>query len=173
MNTPNSPEHDHKASAPDILPTEIESLLAAARERQQTVVVVTGVFDVLHREHLAFLQKAKAAGDVLIVGIEADSRVRELKGEGRPVNGEQVRREQVSALQHADGVFILPDAFFQPSDYQRLIHHLRPQIMAVSSHTPHLDKKRALLAEVGGVVQIVHQHDPSISTTQLLQSQSF
>lgn len=159
----------HQAVKPDQLPAYVEALLAQARDQQQVVVLATGVFDLLHQEHMAFLRKAKAVGDVLIVGIESDSRVKELKGESRPINPDLVRRQHVEDLGVADAVFILPNEFSTPEAYRAFTHHLRPQILAVSSHTSFQDRKQRLMEEVGGEVKVVHEHNPAISTTILLE----
>lgn len=133
-------------------------------------VLVTGVFDILHQEHQLFLEKAKALGGELWVGLESDTRVKQIKGPDRPINNQDVRQQNLEALGIADHVFILPEQFSQPADHERLIAELKPDVLAVSSHTDHLDKKQALLAKFGGQVVIVHQHNPAVSTTQLLSA---
>ncbi len=132
------------------------------------IVLVTGVFDLLHAEHIAFLQKARALGDALLVGLESDVRVKQIKGEGRPVHGQLVRQKQIEELGLAELVFILPDTFSTPDQHRQLIREVRPAFLAVSSHTAHLDKKSAILKEFGGEVKVVHQHNPEVSTTKLL-----
>lgn len=131
-------------------------------------VLVTGVFDILHQEHRVFLAKAKALGGRLVVGIESDVRVRQIKGEGRPINSQARRRQQLLDLGLADEVFILPEQFSRSADHERLIATWQPKYLAVSSHTAHLDKKRALVEKYGGEVVVVHQHNPDISTTKLV-----
>ena len=133
-------------------------------------ILATGVFDVLHSEHVRFLQKAKALGDRLIVGIESDVRVRALKGEGRPINTQRLRKENLEKLAIADEVFVLPEAFNSDADFRALLQKRQPDILAVSSHTPHLDKKQQLMQEIGGRVEIVHQHNPAVSTTLILSN---
>lgn len=133
-------------------------------------VLVTGVFDVLHAEHLAFLQKARQLGEKLVIGIESDVRVRQLKGEGRPVNPQDQRRAALEQLAVADEVFILPEQFSKPEDHLKVLQQYQPTILAVSSHTAHLDKKQALMAQVGGRVVVVHEHNPVVSTTQHLNA---
>ncbi|HEV2405473.1 MAG TPA: adenylyltransferase/cytidyltransferase family protein, partial [Ktedonobacterales bacterium] len=71
------------------------------------LVVVTGVFDVLHIGHLRFLEAARALGDALIVGIESDERVRRWKGPRRPVQGEADRLALVGALRVVDETFLI------------------------------------------------------------------
>jgi rfaE bifunctional protein nucleotidyltransferase chain/domain len=142
---------------------------AAARRRRQKIVLATGVFDIFHQEHLSFLQKAKKAGDFLMVGVEADARVRQMKGENRPINSLDHRIKTLQNLGFIDLVFALPEQFDRPADHEALIARIRPAILAVSSHTAHLEKKRALLSKYGGTVKVVHQHNPAISTSILLE----
>lgn len=135
--------------------------------KNQQRVLVTGVFDILHQEHIAFLQKAKSLG-WLIVGLESDARVRALKGPGRPINNQNIRQKNVEELQIADDIFILPEQFDSPEDHRRLLAELKPDILAVSENTPHVDKKIRLMQEIGGTLIVVHKHNPAISTTILL-----
>lgn len=149
------------------LSSDLTEALRAARSRGEVIVLATGVFDVVHAEHIAFLQKAKALG-WLIVGVESDARVAEMKGPTRPVNPAARRVTTLEALQIADAIFVLPDHFNTPAAHEALIAEVRPQYLAVSAHTAHLDKKQAILAKYGGEVKVVHEHNPSVSTTILL-----
>lgn len=137
---------------------------------QRPVVLVTGVFDLLHREHIRFLEKAQSLGGTLLIGIESDSRVRKIKGEGRPVQDQEKRLRALVDLGIAEKVFVLPEAFSTADDHRKLLSEIRPDILAVSSHTAHLLEKRALMSEIGGRVIVVHEHNPSISTTISLQN---
>jgi len=147
---------------------EIKLFSQQARERGQRVVLVTGVFDTLHQEHQKFLAKAKKAGDVLIVGIEADTRVKKTKGIDRPINNEKERLKQLQLFSEIDLVFILPEKFSTTQEHLALLKLIQPQILAVSSHTPFLDKKRKLIQLVEGELKIVHQFNPKISTSNFL-----
>lgn len=132
------------------------------------VILATGVFDILHKEHINFLQKAKALGGRLIVGIESDVRVRQIKGSTRPINPQSLRVENIEKLGIADTVFVLPEEFSKPEHHRELLRKIRPTILAVSANTPHLESKQQLMQEIGGRVVIVHQHNPAISTTQII-----
>lgn len=154
-----------------MLPPQVASQLQKFRSEQQRIVFVSGVFDLLHQEHIQFLRKAKEVGDVLFVAIESDVRVRQLKGEGRPVQSQQQRQQQLDALGFVDLTFILPDDFSSPAQHRQIIAEVRPSFLAVSSHTAHLEKKKAIVEEFGGKLAIVHQHNPDVSTTQLLAEQ--
>jgi cytidyltransferase-like protein len=137
-------------------------------EKKKIKVLVTGVFDVFHDEHLIFLQKAQRLGDYLVVGIESDKRVKEIKGENRPINSQEERVKRIESENIADEVIILPEEFSSKYDHTSFIKSINPDILAVSSHTAHLDKKEAIMKLVGGRVEVVHDHNPKVSTTKIL-----
>ena len=84
-------------------------------------VLVTGCFDVLHTEHKKFLRVSKVLGGRLLVGVETDARVRQLKGLGRPVNPLAVRLKNLRLLKIADEVFALPKKFSRTGDFNGFI----------------------------------------------------
>jgi cytidyltransferase-like protein len=133
-------------------------------------VLATGVFDILHQEHINFLKKAKEFGS-LYVGLESDVRVRKIKGEGRPINSQEVRKQNLEDLGIADQVFILPETFDVPEERLKLLKELSPNVLAVSSNSPHLENKARLMQEIGGRVAIVHQFNPEFSTTKIIDAQ--
>lgn len=134
--------------------------------KNNSLVLVTGVFDLLHEEHLQFLHKAKQKGDLLLVGLESDLRVKQLKGENRPIWNEDRRVVELEHTKIADAVFILPEQFSKPVDHEKLISQIKPDFLAVSSHTAHQDKKKALVEKYGGKLAVVLEHNPNISTSQ-------
>jgi cytidyltransferase-like protein len=138
-------------------------------KKNKITVLVTGVFDGLHEEHKEFLRKAKEQGDVLLIGVESDHRVRQIKGDERPVYSQAVRVAALKSLALAERVFVLPEQFSDPKEHLALLRQVRPNILAVSSHSPHLKEKQQLLQEIGGRVVVVHQHNPTISSTILLE----
>jgi len=73
------------------------------------VVATNGCFDLLHVGHVRFLQEARALGDRLVVGLNGDASVKELKGSGRPVNPEADRAEVLAALGCVDVVVVFPE----------------------------------------------------------------
>lgn len=134
-------------------------------------VLVTGVFDVLHLEHEYFLRQAKALGGRLVVGIESDLRVKKLKGPDRPINAQATRCQNLRDLGIADEVFVLPEQFNTSDDHRALLQKIKPDVLAVSSHSPHIDKKIQLMKEIGGRVEVVHKHNPAVSSTILIERQ--
>ena len=137
----------------------------------QIVVLATGVFDILHVEHLRFLKRAKKQGDVLFVGIERDRRVRQLKGKGRPINPEMQRAQVLSALKSVDCVFLLPADMESQAERESVIQKLKPDIYAVSANTPFLQEKEKIIKKFAGELKVVHQHKPRISTTKIIAAQ--
>ncbi len=140
-----------------------------AKATYKRVVLVTGVFDLIHSEHINFLKRALNAGSVLLVGLESDDRVRRMKGETRPIYPLHQRILQLECLGIATIVFALPDSFDLPIHHEELIEQLRPDILAISSHTLHQDKKQKLMEKYGGELRVVHQHNPLVSTSQVLK----
>ncbi len=131
-------------------------------------VFVTGTFDLLHVEHVRFLQAAKAQGDRLIVGIECDVRVKKLKGPSRPFMGEQDRKEVLEALSSVDEVIILPEQFDTDDQYEQILKDLRADIYCVSQGSPFLEKKQEICTRAGVALRVVRPHNPEYSTTQLV-----
>lgn len=78
-------------------------------ENKQKIVFTNGVFDILHPGHIEVLKFAKSLGDKLIVGINSDRAIKLLKGEGRPINNELVRKTLLESLSFVDEVVIFDD----------------------------------------------------------------
>jgi rfaE bifunctional protein nucleotidyltransferase chain/domain len=137
---------------------------------RKTVILATGVFDFFHIEHLRFLKKAKSQGDVLLVGVEPDTRVRLLKGRGRPVNQQANRLKKISAIKMVDFSFILPKNLGTKKGREDLIANLRPDIYAISANTPFQIEKQRIMKKFGGKLRIIHPYNPKVSTTKLINN---
>ncbi len=81
---------------------------AAARRRRRCIVATNGCFDLLHFGHLHYLRRARKLGDLLVVGLNSDRSVRQLKGKGRPLVPERERAAVLAALRCVDAVVIFP-----------------------------------------------------------------
>src|SRR5439155_18155857 len=88
---------------------ELEQRANKLRATGKRIVATNGCFDLLHVGHIRYLSAARALGDALIVGINGDESVRELKGRGRPVNNQNDRAEIIAALGCVDLVAIFPE----------------------------------------------------------------
>lgn len=83
--------------------------IAALKKEGKKIVFTNGVFDIIHRGHVAYLNEAKALGDYLIVGLNADASVKRLKGDTRPVNKEEDRKFVMENLKAVDDVIIFTE----------------------------------------------------------------
>src|SRR6266700_7938225 len=88
---------------------ELIALLSRANRGSRRVVFTNGCFDLLHPGHIRSLEQARSLGDVLVVGLNSDASVRQLKGEGRPLISERERAEILAALESVDAVLIFDD----------------------------------------------------------------
>ena len=109
-----------KIIARSILP-DLAQKLRAARKK---IVFTNGTFDILHLGHVTYLQKAKACGDILIIGINSDKSVKSYKGPDRPVNPERDRMGVLAALECVDYVVL----FSEPTPLN-LIMLSRPNVL--------------------------------------------
>ena len=149
--------------------SNLEQFLVKRQQLNKTLTLVTGVFDLLHEEHFIFLQKAKNLGDLLLVGLESDVRVRQMKGEGRPINKQKTRLENLQKSGVADFIFILPEEFSKPDDHRQLINKIRPDFMAVSSNTLFQAEKAKILAEFSAKLVVVHDFNPEFSSSKIIK----
>jgi D-beta-D-heptose 7-phosphate kinase/D-beta-D-heptose 1-phosphate adenosyltransferase len=103
---------------------ELIQIREKAREQNKKVVFTNGCFDLLHRGHIEYLKKAKRLGDILIVGLNSDSSVKKIKGEGRPIQGQADRAVILASLYLVDYVCI-----FNELTPLKLISKLIPDIL--------------------------------------------
>jgi D-beta-D-heptose 7-phosphate kinase/D-beta-D-heptose 1-phosphate adenosyltransferase len=82
---------------------------AALRAKGKKLVVTNGCFDLLHLGHVTYLESARNLGDALLIGVNSDSAVKELKGPNRPVTPEDDRESVLASLQSVDGVCLFTD----------------------------------------------------------------
>jgi D-beta-D-heptose 7-phosphate kinase/D-beta-D-heptose 1-phosphate adenosyltransferase len=102
-----------------------------AKRNGRRVVFTNGCFDLLHPGHIRSLEHARSVGDALVVGLNSDASVRELKGQGRPIIPERERAEILAALECVDGVLIFDD--LTP---QRVIAALLPDVLVKGGDWP-------------------------------------
>ena len=95
--------------SPDQSLRSLAAMIDAERFAGKSIVFTNGVFDILHAGHIQILQRAKALGDVLIVGVNSDASTRRLKGRARPIDHEVDRLALVSALESVDFAILFDD----------------------------------------------------------------
>ncbi|HXU09027.1 MAG TPA: D-glycero-beta-D-manno-heptose 1-phosphate adenylyltransferase [Blastocatellia bacterium] len=113
---------------------DLHALLDAREEMKRAgkrLVFTNGCFDLLHAGHVRYLSEARALGDALVVALNSDRSVRELKGEGRPILNEQERAEVIAALEAVDYVVI-----FDEETPRELIAALLPDVLVKGGDWP-------------------------------------
>ncbi|HEX2141657.1 MAG TPA: D-glycero-beta-D-manno-heptose 1-phosphate adenylyltransferase, partial [Candidatus Limnocylindria bacterium] len=125
--------------------------VALEKRRGRRIVFTNGCFDILHSGHVAYLEQARALGDVLVVAVNGDESVRRLKGPGRPVNALPDRLEVLSALASVDYV-----VSFDEDSPQALIEALRPDVVAKGGdYSEETLPEAELVRGMGGEVRIL------------------
>jgi rfaE bifunctional protein nucleotidyltransferase chain/domain len=103
---------------------ELAAAVARWRRAGKRVVFTSGCYDLLHVGHVRSFEAARALGDVLVVGVNRDRRVRQLKGPGRPLVPERQRAELIAALASVEAVALFPE-----DSAAALIRALRPDVV--------------------------------------------
>jgi len=146
----------------------LEDLVAISerlKAQGKTIVLTNGHFDVLHVGHVDCLQRARALGDVLIVGLNSDASTRLLKGEKRPIVPQEERAQLLAALECVDYVVI-----FEERTAERLLAALQPEVYVKGGDWAVEDLPEAeVIAECGIRVEILPQM-PGRSTTDIIET---
>ncbi|ASQ89822.1 D-glycero-beta-D-manno-heptose 1-phosphate adenylyltransferase [Prosthecochloris sp. GSB1] len=143
---------------------DAELLVRRLQRKGRKIVFTNGCFDILHAGHVQYLEKARAMGDALVVGVNSDASVRRLKGERRPVSPQADRSLVLAGLESVDAVVL-----FDEDTPELLIQKLLPDILVKGADWP-IEKiagARAVL-ESGGKVETVEFLEGR-STTGLIE----
>jgi D-beta-D-heptose 7-phosphate kinase/D-beta-D-heptose 1-phosphate adenosyltransferase len=151
----------HQSTSEMHIKTAQEIFIIADRLKSEgkKVVFTNGCFDILHVGHVKYLQEAKSYGDVLIVGLNSNSSVRELKGPTRPVNPEEDRAYILAALESVDYVVI-----FGEETPHELIKNIAPDILVKGGD---YEGKSVVGAEFAGELRLVQFVDGKSTTATI------
>lgn len=139
--------------------SEIVAITQRLKREGKRVVFTNGCFDILHVGHVKYLQEAKSYGDVLIVGLNSDSSVRELKGPTRPVNPQEDRAYILAALESVDYVVMFSD-----ETPHELIKSIAPDILVKGGD---YEGKSVVGAEFAGELRLVQFVDGKSTTATI------
>ena len=132
-------------------PEQVAAKVATWRQGGRRIVFTNGCFDILHHGHISYLNRAKAMGDVLIVGLNTDASVSRLKGPSRPINSETDRAAVLAALSCVDLVVL----FDEPTPAE-LIEALRPDLFVKGGdYTLETLPEAPLVLAYGGEVKLL------------------
>lgn len=143
---------------------EAAEFAATLRRAGRRVVFTNGVYDLLHPGHVRYLERARALGDALILGVNADSSVRRNKGPGRPINPERERAELVAALEAVNAVVI-----FEEDTPAEIIRAVQPDVLVKGADwaADRIVGREIVEGRGGRVVRM--PVEPGHSTTMLIE----
>jgi rfaE bifunctional protein nucleotidyltransferase chain/domain len=146
------------------LPPDARTKLQLWRAARARVVFTNGVFDLLHRGHVEYLEEARALGDRLVVGINSDASARRLKGPSRPIVGQDDRVALVSALACVDLAIVFDD-----DTPLRLIEAVQPDVLVKGGDyaVPDIVGREVVEARGGRVTTIALR--PGLSTSEIVK----
>ena len=104
--------------------SNLDNQIKQLKEKQNSIVFTNGCFDLLHKGHIDLLNKASTYGDILIVGLNSDNSVKNLKGQGRPIENEITRSKKLLEISNVDFVII-----FNSETPKDLIIKIMPDIL--------------------------------------------
>ena len=143
--------------------TAMKETVERVKGRGKKVVFTNGCFDILHQGHVRYLSEAKKCGDYLIIGLNSDRSVRNIKGKNRPLMPVGARAELLAALCFVDGVVI-----FDEEDPLAIIKYLQPQVLVKGSDWAEEDIIGAeAIRKAGGEVKRIPLV-PGISTSDII-----
>ena len=146
----------------------LASVVRAHRLRGRRLVLTNGVFDVLHRGHVTYLNQAKALGDVLVVALTSDASVKRLKGASRPVNGEDDRAAVLRGLSCVDHVVV-----FDGDTAAEVVDAVRPDsYVKGGDYRPDMLPEAPLVDALGGRVVILPYLEDRSTTSVLARLQA-
>lgn len=144
--------------------SELEKKCGVLRKAGKRIVSTNGVFDLLHVGHIRYLQKARGMGDILVVGVNSDESVANLKGKGRPLVPQAQRAEVLAALEAVSFVCI-----FAQSAPMEFLEAVKPNIhVKGGDYARESLPEKALVERHGGKIEII-PFEKGYSTTALIE----
>ncbi|HEX8085354.1 MAG TPA: adenylyltransferase/cytidyltransferase family protein [Solirubrobacteraceae bacterium] len=128
------------------------------------IVLTSGSFDLIHLGHVKYLAKAKEQGDVLVVGVDSDAKIRRRKGDDRPMVPEQERLEMLAHQRPVDLLYLKPD------DEERwgLIKAVEPDVLVLTTDHGYSEAEQAELEEIVGRIEVVPRQ-ATITTSERIR----
>jgi len=139
---------------------DIKALLTLWRENKEKIVFTNGCFDLLHRGHVAYLEKAAKLGDRLIIGLNSDESVKRLKGATRPLTSENDRARILNALSCVDAVVL-----FEEDTPAELIKLVQPDVLVKGGD---YEVEQIIGREYAGSVKVI-DFEEGYSTTDIIE----
>lgn len=150
---------------------QIEKAFKNIKQSGKIIVLAGGCFDILHRGHLEFMEKAKNQGEILTLLLESDESTKKHKGGNRPVNKQEDRAYVLSKLEMVDFVICLP-FLKNDQEYFDLVEKIKPDIIAVTGNDKRKREKTLQAKRVGAKLIEVIKLNKKYSTSKILKKLS-
>lgn len=148
--------------------SDLMTLGEQLRAKGKKIVFTAGSWDLIHAGQCRYIEKSKAEGDILVVGVSSNSAIKTVKGPNKPILDEKIRAEMLTYLRSVDFVTILPEPSCAPS-----LGLLRPDVYITVKEdwTDNYKQSREYqtVNSYGGEVQVVDRQSTSLSTTKIIQ----
>jgi D-beta-D-heptose 7-phosphate kinase/D-beta-D-heptose 1-phosphate adenosyltransferase len=128
------------------------------------IVLTSGSFDLVHLGHVKYLAKAKDLGDVLVVGVDSDAKIRRRKGEDRPMVPEQERLEMLAHQRPVDLLYLKPEE----EERWALIRAVEPDVLVLTTDHSYSEDEQAELGEVVGRIEVIPRQ-ATITTSERIR----
>jgi rfaE bifunctional protein nucleotidyltransferase chain/domain len=129
----------------------------------QKVVLTSGTYDILHVGHANYLEKARALGDFLIVGVDSDKKVKKRKGPSRPIVPEEERLLMLAHLRHVDALVLKNE----DDPKHHLMKMVRPDVLVISETTRHSDESIEDMKKYCGAIELLEPQAETSTTAQI------
>jgi rfaE bifunctional protein nucleotidyltransferase chain/domain len=130
----------------------------------QRIVLTSGSFDLIHLGHVKYLAKAKELGDVLVVGVDSDRKIRDRKGEDRPLVPQQERLEMLAHQRPVDLIYLKVDE----DERWALIKAVEPDVLVLTEDHSYSEEEQARLGELCGEVAVL-ERQASVTTSERIR----
>ena len=142
---------------------ELIPIVQKLKKQNKKIVTTNGVFDILHLGHVKYLESAKKLGDILIVGVNSDSSVKQNKGDKRPINDEKSRIGVLAGLESIDYAFL-----FNEKDPRSWLLKIKPDVhVKAGDYKMHQIIEKDAVEKNGGKIRIAKAEN-GYSTTNLI-----
>jgi len=145
-------------------PTELGEVVANLKKQGKKIVTKNGAFDLLHVGHVRMLEASKALGDILIIGVNSDSSIKQYKSDTRPIISENDRAEMLAALACVDFVTI-----YNEPDPRNFLEMIKPDIHTGPGDFKIDEMLEAPTVEKSGGTVVIIPRTPHKSTTSIIE----
>ena len=120
---------------------DLPDTISKIKKTNKSIVLAGGCFDIIHFGHIKFFQESKKIGDLLMLLLESDERVRRLKGKNRPYFQQPERAQVLAAIKDVDYIVLLPP-IKEDKEYERFVKIIQPDIISVTENDRNLKMKK-------------------------------